>query len=291
MQEFEYRAPSTVREAVELLADPARPARVLAGGTDLLIQMRAGQKRVARLVDVKRIAALNELSCDRGDGLSIGAAVPCWRVVEHPLLRELYPGLCEAAALIGSDQIQSRATIAGNLCNASPAADTAPALIALGAHCVVEGPGGERTVPVEELATGPGRHRLAPGELLTAVRAPAPPARSADCYQRLIPRNEMDIAIVGAAVAVAFEGDRCSAARIALGAVGPTALSAVEAARCLVGTPIDDVALERAAQSAMAACAPISDMRSPEDYRRAMVGVLVRRAGAEAARRARARAS
>ena len=289
MHDFQYCAPTTLREAIGLLGDPAVSARVLAGGTDLIIQMRAGTRRPARLVDVKRIPELDVLSCDARSGLRIGAAVPCCRVTEHPVVRELYPGLAEAAALIGSDQIQSRATIAGNLCNASPAADTAPALIALDASCVVLGRAGERIVAVADLMASPGRSRLEPDELLTEVRIPPPVARSADCYQRLIPRNEMDIAVVGVGIALAFAGDVCSRARIALGAVGPTPIVADRAAAELVGSTVDAAALERAAAAAIAAAAPISDLRGPAEYRRQIVGVLVRRAGAEAARRARAR--
>ncbi|HZR85140.1 MAG TPA: xanthine dehydrogenase family protein subunit M [Candidatus Binatia bacterium] len=289
MHDFQYFRPATVAEAVALLAGQGGDARVLAGGTDLLIQMRAGLRRPARVVDVKRIPDLARLDCDRASGLRIGAAVPCWRVAEDAGVRDVYPGLAEAAALIGSDQIQSRATLAGNLCNASPAADTAPALIALGATCVVAGPSGERTLPAEEVMQAPGRNALAPGELLVEIRVPAPPPRAADCYQRLIPRNEMDIAVVGVGVALAFEGDRCRAARVALGAVGPTPIVAREAAATLVGTPVDDAALAAAAAAATAAASPISDMRAPAEYRREIVGVLVRRVASEAARRARAR--
>jgi carbon-monoxide dehydrogenase medium subunit len=289
VHDFQYCAPSSVEEAIGLLADAGVPARVLAGGTDLIIQMRAGTRRPARLIDVKRIPELDVLAHDATAGLRIGAAVPCCRVAEHPVVRELYPGLAEAAALIGSDQIQSRATIAGNLCNASPAADTAPALIALDATCVVAGPGGERTIPAAELMVAPGKNGLVPGELLIEVRVPPPGQRAADCYQRLIPRNEMDIAVVGVGVALSFAGERCRTARVALGAVGPTPIVAHAAAAALVGSAVDEAALAHAAEAAMAAATPITDMRAPADYRRRIVGVLVRRVGAEAARRARAR--
>jgi aerobic carbon-monoxide dehydrogenase medium subunit len=289
VQNFEYCSPGSVQEAVELLGDPAVPARMLAGGTDLIIQMRAGVQRPARVVDVKRIAGLDVLVGDHTSGLRIGAAVPCWRVADDPLVRERYPGLAEAAALIGSDQIQSRATIAGNLCNASPAADTAPALIALDATCLVVGRRGERSLAVAEVMAAPGRSRLDAGEILTEIRVPPPPPRSADCYRRLIPRSEMDIAVVGVAVAVTFADERCTAARIALGAVGPTPIVAQDAAACLIGSSVDDDALAAAAEAAVAQATPISDMRAPADYRRQIVGVLVRRVGAEAARRARGR--
>jgi carbon-monoxide dehydrogenase medium subunit len=289
VHDFRYYAPTTLKEAIALLGDPAAPARVLAGGTDLIIQMRAGTRRPTRLVDIKRIPELEALSYHARSGLRIGAAVPCCRVSEDETVRRLYPGLAEAAALIGSDQIQSRATIAGNLCNASPAADTAPALIVLDATCTVAGSAGQRVIAVADLMASPGRNRLAADELVTEVRIPPPLDRSADCYQRLIPRNEMDIAVVGVGVALGFEGDVCSRARIALGAVGPTPIVAERAAAELIGSPVDDPALERAAAAAMEIATPISDLRAPATYRRRIVGVLVRRACAEAARRARSR--
>ncbi|MEW6270319.1 MAG: xanthine dehydrogenase family protein subunit M [Thermodesulfobacteriota bacterium] len=288
MHEIRYSAPATVPEAVALLAADGGAARVLAGGTDLLIQLRAGTCPARHLIDVKRITELARLEWDASGALHVGAAVPCWRLAEDRRARATFPGLVEAAALIGSTQIQSRATIAGNLCNGSPAADTTPALIALGAVCVAQGPRGSREIPCESFLLAPGRTALQPGELLTEVRVPAPAPRSADCYQRFTPRNEMDIAVVGVGASVMLGPDgRCTAARIALGAVAPTVLLAPDAAGVLVGTTLDDAALDRAAEAARAIARPISDMRAPADYRRELTGVLVRRVVAEAARRAR----
>ncbi|MBY0280230.1 xanthine dehydrogenase family protein subunit M [Candidatus Binatia bacterium] len=279
-----YSAPRSLDDAVALLA--ADDARVLAGGTDLLIQLRAGTCPSRHLIDVKRIAELATLDVDASGALRIGAAVPCWRLADDARVRRSFPGLAEATALIGSTQIQSRATIAGNLCNGSPAADTTPALAALDAVGVVVGPAGRREVPVASFVTAPGKTVLGRGELLVELRVPAPSAHSADAYQRFIPRNEMDIAVVGVAASITRDGARCSAARIALGAVGPTVLLAEDAARALVGGTLDDAAIARAAAAAMAAARPITDMRAPADYRREITGVLTRRVVAEAARRA-----
>jgi carbon-monoxide dehydrogenase medium subunit len=290
VQEFEYDAPTSVPEAVRLLGADAEGVRVLSGGTDLLVQLRAGTRRVRRLVDVKRIAELGTLVCDAERGLRLGAAVPCWRIAEDTAAARLYPGLVEAACLIGSAQIQSRATVGGNLCNGSPAADTTPALIALGAEAVIEGPSGRRTVPVATFVTAPGRTVLAPGDLLVELRVPPPQGRSADAYQRFIPRNEMDIAVVGVGAAITLgDGGECVAARIVLGAVGPTPIVAEAAAAALVGFRLDAAVLGRAAEAARAAARPITDMRAPAEFRREIVGVLVGRVVAEAARRAEAR--
>lgn len=290
MHEIRYSAPTSLAEAVALLGADGATARVLGGGTDLLIQLRAGTCPARHLVDVKRIAELGVLEADAARGVRIGAAVPCYRVAEHPGLRAMLPGLAEAAALIGSTQIQSRATLGGNLCNGSPAADTTPALIACGAVAVLRGAAGQREVPVEGFVSAPGQTALRPGELLVELRIATPPPATADCYQRLIPRSEMDIAVVGVGASVTLDGDVCSAARIALGAVAPVPLVAADAARQLVGRPIDAGALGRAARAATALARPISDKRGPADYRREIVGVLVRRVVAEAARRAHAAA-
>jgi len=287
VHEIRYSAPRSVAEAVALLADGGDGARVLGGGTDLLIQLRAGASSARHLVDVKHIPELDVITCDDSEGLRLGAAVPCERLAGDARVRALFPGLAESAALIGSTQIQNRATVAGNLCNGSPAADTTPSLLALGATCVLAGPAGRRELAVADFLVGPGRTALGPGELLVELRIPAPGPGAADCYQRFIPRREMDIAVVGVAAALTVLDGRCTAARVALGAVGPTALLAHDAARVLVGSSLDDATLERAAAAATATARPIDDMRAPADYRRAVTGVLTRRVVAEAARRAR----
>jgi carbon-monoxide dehydrogenase medium subunit len=238
-------------------------------------------------VDLKRIPELSSIRVD-AKSLWLGAAVPAAVVVENRDLARLYPGLVEAVDLIGSTQIQGRASVGGNVCNASPAADTVPALIALGAVCAIAGPGGERKLAVESFATGPGKNALEPGELLVGFEIPLPAPRSADAYLRFIPRTEMDIAVVGAGVSVALDaGGVCTHARVALGAVAPTAIAVPAAAAALVGSRGDDAALARAAAAASAAARPIDDKRGTIEYRRKVSGVLTKRAAAAAFERAR----
>jgi len=286
MNAIRYETPRSVAEAVRLMAADSG-ARVLAGGTDLLVQFRAGVRQPSAFVDVKRIPELMSITIN-GEGLRLGAAVPAALVFEHAELRRLWPGLAEAVALIGSTQIQGRGSVGGNLCNASPAADTTCALIANRAQCVIAGPHGERTVPVDTFCVGPGRTVLEPGELLVAVHLPRPAARTADAYLRLIPRSEMDIAVAGAGVSVTLDAaGACTAARVAIGAVAPTALRVPEAEQALVGSPLDEASLQRAAAAAAAAARPIDDKRGTAVYRRTVAGVLTRRAAAIAAQRAR----
>ena len=287
MHEFSYEAPSTIEEAVRLLSASGDGARVLCGGTDILIQMRAGIRRPSRLVDVKGIPELRRITFDPKSGLRLGAAVPCIEIFESAPMHKHYPGLTEAAHLIGSTQIQSRASVGGNLCNGSPAADTTPALMALGAVAHLVGRKGSREVPVEEFVTAPGQTVLQPGELLVELRIAPPPPHSSDCYLRLIPRNEMDIAVVGVGASVTLDGERCVAARIALGAVGPTQIMARKAGDSLVGKKLDAAAIDNAARLAIEASKPIDDMRGTAEYRRHIVGVLTRRALNGAAERAR----
>lgn len=286
MNAIRYETPSSVAEAVGLMAADSG-ARVLAGGTDLLVQFRTGVRQPSAFVDVKRIPELMSIAID-DQGLRLGAAAPAAVIGEHGQLRRLWPGLAESVRLIGSTQIQGRGSVGGNLCNASPAADTTCALIANRALCVIAGPNGERTVPVDTFCVGPGRTVLQPGELLVAVRVPHPAARTADAYLRLIPRTEMDIAVAGAGVSVTLDAAGvCTAARVAIGAVAPTALRVPEAEQALVGSSLDEAALKRAAAAASAAARPIDDKRGTASYRRTVAGVLTRRAAAIAAERAR----
>ncbi len=286
MLAIRYDTPQSVGEAVRLMAaDP--DARVLAGGTDLLVQFRAGVRRPSAFVDVKRIPELMSITIDR-EGLRLGAATAAADIVEHAELRRLWPGLAEAVRLIGSTQIQGRGSVGGNLCNASPAADTTCALIVNRAGCVIAGPNGERTVPVEQFCIAPGRTVLERGELLVALRVPHPAARTSDAYLRLIPRSEMDIAVVCAAVSVTLDAKGvCTGACVAIGAVAPTALLVPEAAKALVGSSLDDASLKRAARAASMAARPIGDKRGTAEYRRTVAGVLTRRAAAIAAARAK----
>jgi len=284
----QFEAPRRVEDAVALLAKHGAAARVLAGGTDLLAQMKSGLRRPAVIVDLKRIDELMQVR-EAAGGLAIGAAAPAAVVREHATLRRLFPGVAEALALIGSEQIQGRASLGGNLCNASPAADTTPALLVNDAAVEIAGPNGRRHAPVSAVCTAPGRTSLANGELVLSIALAAPPARSADAYLRLIPRTEMDIAVVGAAVRIALAADgSCSAARVALGAVAPTAIRVPDAEAALVGTRVDAAALARLAEAARAAAQPIDDKRGTIAYRRQVAGVLARRAAEKALARARA---
>lgn len=287
MHTIQYEAPTSLEQAVGLFAIHGEKARAICGGTDLLIQLRAGTRRPDYLIDVKHIAELTHLSFDAGAGLRLGAAVPCIEIHESQIMRRHYPGLSEAAHLIGSLQIQSRASVGGNLCNGSPAADTTPALIALGAVARVASPKGERQVKVEEFVLSPGRTALQPGELLVELLIAPPPAHSADAYLRFIPRNEMDIAVVGVGAAVTLDGNRCLAARIGLGAVAGTPLFAEKASASLIGKEMDAAAFNTASELATALSSPIDDMRGTAEFRRHLVGVLTRRALEIAARRAR----
>ncbi len=282
-----YEAPTTVQAAVKLLAGKAGLARVLAGGTDLLVQMRTDRVAPDLIVDVKRIAGMRRIEAKAGR-FRIGGAVSGAELGEDKGLRKAWPGVVEAACLIGSSQIQGRATLAGNLCNASPAADSVPALIAAGASAVVAGPTGRRTVPVEQIPVGPGRTSLKRGELVEAMLLPKRPPRSGDAYLRFIPRSEMDIAVVGAGVSLTLDRQGvCTAARVALGAVAERVIRVPEAEAALIGTKVDAEALGRMAAACSAACRPIDDKRGTREFRIKVAGVLARRAAAIALQRAR----
>ncbi len=289
MKEIDYAAPKTVAEAVSLLNEKGDRARILAGGTDIIVQVREHRRDLDLLLDVKRIPEVNELSYDQRQGLRLGAAVPCYRVYEDATIAKAYPGLIDAVALVGGIQIQSRASVGGNLCNASPAADTIPALIAHRAVCVIAGPRSVREVPAEQFCVAPGRTVLQRGEMLLRLRLPPPPPHFGAAYLRFIPRNEMDIAVVGAGVAVTLDETktRCTAARIALAAVAPTPLLVADAGAALVDGPLSDSLIDKAAALAQSAARPISDMRGDADYRRHLVGVLVKRALRSAIERAK----
>jgi carbon-monoxide dehydrogenase medium subunit len=288
MKEIRYAAPTTLDEAVRLLAGADGGGRVLAGGTDLLVQMRAGMVAPGLIVDVKKIPEMMTIA-ESGGGFRVGAAVSAAEIGEHAALRRAWPGVVEAINLIGSKQVQGRASAGGNLCNASPAADSVPAMIAAGAVLSIHGPGGRRELPVEKLQTGPGRTALARGEIVVSFALPARPKGSSDAYLRLIPRTEMDIAVVGCGVSLTLQDGNCTGARVGLGAVAPTVLLVEDAARALIGSKLDDKALEAAAAACRAACKPIDDKRGTIAYRTKIAGVLLKRTAAIAAERARSR--
>jgi CO/xanthine dehydrogenase FAD-binding subunit len=280
LYEFEYAAPSSVDEAVSILAENGDDARILAGGTDIIAQLKENRRRLKVLVDVKKIPEANELTYDASAGLHMGAAVPCYKTYDDPTIHAAYPCLTDATSLIGSVQIQSRATVAGNLCNSSPAADGIPALIALGATAKIVGPNGTREVAAEDFCTAPGRNVLENGELVISIHIPAPEANSGGFSLRFIPRNEMDIAVVNAAAYLVLSDDKKSivSARLAMGAVAPTPLYLKEAGDLLAGQQITDELIEEAAGIARAAANPITDMRGTIEQRTHLAGVLSRRA-------------
>lgn len=288
MKWFDYAAPEALSEAVSLLSSTPE-ALPLAGGTDLLSQLRSRRKETELVVDIKRIAELNEITFDPEHGLTLGAAVPCYRIYGNSAIRSAYPALADVAALIGGVQIQGRASLGGNLCNAAPSADSVPLLIALRATCVITGPAGTRSIPVEDFCVAPGRNVLDRTEILVSFRLPPPDPASGAYYLRFIPRNEMDIAVVGvgSSVVLGDDGATVTAARIALGAVAPTPLLVDEAAAALIGKPISDATIAQAAAAAQAAARPISDMRGTIEQRRHLTGVLTRRTLQGAIARAR----
>lgn len=287
MNGFQFEAPASVDEAVGLLANAAGNVRVLAGGTDLLVQLRAGMVKPDLVVDIKRIDELKSIRQESDGSFLIGAAVCGQAVSENEALHNAWPGVVEAMDLIGSTQVQGRASLGGNLCNASPAADSVPGIVAAGAVCIVAGPNGRREVPAEEIPTAPGKTSLAKGEFVVAFKLPPRPAHSGDAYLRMIPRTEMDIAIVGAGVSLTLDDQGvCTAARVALGAVAPTVLLVKDAGAALVGTKVDEAALTKLAAAASAACNPIDDKRGTIEYRKKVAGVLAQRAAKIALERA-----
>jgi CO/xanthine dehydrogenase FAD-binding subunit len=282
-----YEAPKTLEQAIALLAGAAGQARVLAGGTDVLIQLRSGRIAPQLLVDVKTIPEMKTIAADPG-GYRIGAAVTCMELIENAAFARDWPGIIDGVKLIGSVQVRGRATMGGNLCNASPAADSVPALIAAGALVHIAGPLGRREAPVEDFVLGPGRTSLGNGELVASIQLPRRAPHSGDAYLRFIPRSEMDIAVVGAAVNLALDRKSvCSSARVGLGAVAARALLVPAAATALVGTKVDEAALERLAAAVSAACRPIDDKRGTKEFRIKVAGVMARRAAAIALQRAR----
>ena len=282
-----YEAPESLEGAVALLAGAKGEARVLAGGTDLLVQMRADVVDPDLIVDIKRIPEAREITQDKG-GWRIGAAVTGAELKDHPQLKQVWPGVIEAANLIGSTQVQGRATLGGNLCNGSPAADSVPALIAAGALASLVGPAGRRDLPVEDVMLGPRKLALQKGEIVASFWLPPRPPRSSDAYLRFIPRTEMDIAVVGAGVSLSLDGNSViSAARVSLGAVAARVLLVPEAAQAIIGSRLDKPAQDRLEAAARAACRPIDDKRGTTEFRIDVAAVLARRSALIALDRAR----
>ena len=281
-----YEAPKTLEQTITLLSRANGQARVLAGGTDLLIQMRSGRADPELLVDIKDIPEMRAIAAG-ADGYRFGAAVSCMELIENDAFARAWPGIIDGVKYIGSIQVKGRSTVGGNLCNASPAADSVPALIAAGAVACIAGPNGRREVPVEAFVTGPGKTMLENGEFVVSFLLPRREPRSGDAYLRFTPRTEMDIAVVGAAVNLTLDAKGvCTRARVSLGAVAARALLVPEAAVALVGTKVDEPALERLAAAASAACRPIDDKRGTKEFRIKVAGVMAERAASIALERA-----
>lgn len=273
-----YHTPTSFADAATIAAAATGTLRFLAGGTDVLVQMRAGVVQPDDLIDLKHIPGVDKIERTLDGGWRIGVAVPGIVLGSHADLVRDWPGVVEGMNLVGSTQIQGRATLAGNLCNGSPAADSVPGLIAAGAVVTVTGPNGSRDLPVEAVPAGPGKTNLAKGEVISAITLPPRGNNGGDAYLRFIPRTEMDIAVVGCAVSLRLEGDTVVEARVALGAVAPTVILSEACAKAIIGTTLDDSALGALARAAEGESKPISDKRGTKEFRIEVAGVLARRA-------------
>ena len=281
-----YEKPENVAEAVKLLHAETGVVRILAGGTDVLVQLKAGMIEPDLIVDIKHLEGIKDITPEDG-GYRIGAAVSGAKLGEHAGVVALWPGVVEGFELIGSTQVQGRATMMGNLCNGSPAADSVPGLIAANAVVRIAGPDGTRDCPVIDIPVSPGKISLAKGEFITSVFLPARPERASDAYLRFIPRTEMDIAVSAAGVSLELDaGGTCIAARVALGAIAPTVLLVDAAADCIIGTKLDAASLDAMASACSDACNPIDDKRGTIEFRTQTAGVLAKRAALIAYERA-----
>ena len=291
MRDFEYEAPTTLADAIPVLAENNGSAKPLSGGTDLIDHVRCGRIEPDVVVDIKKIDELNVLELT-DSGLRVGAAVPCYKIYGYPEISQQYAALTDSCTIIGGIQIQSRASVGGNICNSGPAADSTPSVIALGGICVIEGPGGRREVAAEEFCTGPSQNVLQPGELLVEIKFPARPANSGSHYRRFIPRNEMDIAVVGVGASVELDDSKENivSARVALGAVAPTPLFVPQVGDTISGQPANEDTLKKAGAAARELVSPITDMRGTAEYRVHLTGVLTERVLQAAISRARGEA-
>ena len=287
MTGLRYLAPATLDEAIRAFAAGGSTARILAGGTDLLVQMRSGAVKPDLIVDIKKVTEMTTIEETPDGGFRVGAAVPGAVLAEHARFGKVWPGVLEAVNLIGSTQVQGRASAGGNLCNASPAGDSVPAMVAAGVRVMLQGPKGQRELPVEKVPAGPGRTCLLPGEIMVSFTLPPRLPGSGDAYLRMIPRTEMDIAVVGCGVNLTLKDGICTAARIALGAVAPTVLLVEAAAKALIGSRLEAEALEAAADACRDVCRPIDDKRGTITYRTKVAGVLLKRTALIAAQRAK----
>ena len=283
---MQYHSPSSFNEAVAISNSSSGLVKYLAGGTDVLVQLKIGTKSPDHLIDIKNIPGVREISLRDDGGYTIGAAVSGAQLTEHKELSKNWPGLVEGMELVGSAQIQSRATLVGNLCNGSPAADSVPGMIAAGASVSILNSSGTKDVLVEDIPSGPGSTSLENGELITAINLPKRNDYEGDAYLRFIPRTEMDIAVVGCAVNLSLENGVITSAKVVLGAVGPKVILAHSAADCLVGTKLDGSSLSRFSAECSQIAKPISDKRGSEEFRKDIIGVIAQRAAKKAYDRA-----
>lgn len=288
MQNFTYYAPSSLDDAVALMAQNAGSANIMAGGTDLILLMRAARKQPGVVVDGKKIPELKEVTLD-DTGLTLGAAVSCREIYENKIIAESFPALIDSTTLIGGVQVQGRASVGGNLCNAAPSGDSIPTLIAHNAVANVANDQGTQQIPVDQFCVAPGKTVLADSDLLVSISIPAPAQHSGARFLRFIPRNEMDIAVANAAAYVELDesGNNFVNARISIGAVAPTPLYVKEAGASLIGKPVSEEAILQAANIAKSAASPISDMRGTVEHRLQLVEVLTKRVLQGAIARAR----
>lgn len=277
MSETQYLAAKTIDEAVKAHTEAKGSARFLAGGTDLLVQIKSGIKKPNMVIDIKKIVELNSIKEVSDNEFKIGAAVSGANLNRNKKFANLWPGVLEAFRLIGSEQIQGRASLGGNLCNGSPAGDSVPALVAAGCTVTIAGPNGSKDIPIETFHKGPGKTVLENGEMLVSINFPKRVANSSDAYLRMTPRTEMDIAVVGCAVNITMENGICTHARVSLGAVAPTPLLIKEASEIMVGTDINSEIIQKVSKLCMEACNPINDKRGTIDYRTKVAGVLFKR--------------
>ncbi len=278
MSDTQYLAASTIEEAVNAHSKADGSARFLAGGTDLLVQIKSGIRKPNLVIDVKKIVELNSIEEISENEFVIGASVSGVNLNRNKKFCKLWPGVIEAFRLIGSEQIQGRASLGGNICNGSPAGDSVPALIAAGCMALIAGPNGKREVPIEEFHIGPGKTVLNIGEMLVSLKFPKRKIHSSDTYLRMTPRTEMDIAVVGCGVNITFENNVCTAARVSLGAVAPTPLLIKQASKIMVGSDLNSEILDKVSKICMDSCDPIDDKRGTIDYRTKVAGVLFKRA-------------
>lgn len=287
MSDTQYLAAKTIDEAVDAHAKANGSARFLAGGTDLLVQIKSGIRKPNLVIDIKKIVELNSIQEISENEFVIGASVSGANLNRNPKFAKLWPGVLEAFRLIGSEQIQGRASLGGNLCNGSPAGDSVPALIAAGCKAVIAGPGERKEIPIENFHLGPGKTILENGQMLVALKFPKRNNNSADAYLRMTPRTEMDIAVVGCGVNITIENGVCTNARVSLGAVAPKPLLINEASDIMVGSSLDEETLEKVSKICRDSCNPIDDKRGTIDYRTKVAGVLFKRATLLAADRIR----